>query len=184
MRVIATVIGPLKKHVGMYQWTVDWLQSMESLRKLFSLSNTIKIFQEKLWWSLSWTDMTVSQLTPRWFCKLSFFMACHWLPNRFIRQQIVAKSHHHQVAKICENECIGFNVTNCRERTISVEKGGQSVATLSVWATVRMDDDPVKNPYWDPRVFYWIIVPEREINVSSFADQGLCLRWEGTVCWI
>ena len=52
-----------------------------------------------------------------------------------------------QVAKICENECIGFNVTNRRERTISVEKGGQSVATLSVWATVRMDDDPVKNPY-------------------------------------
>ena len=74
-------------------------------------------------------------------------MACHWLPNRFIRQQIVARFHHHQVAKICENECIGFNVTNRRERTISVEKGGQSVATLSVWATVRMDDDPVKNPY-------------------------------------
>ena len=89
MRVIATVIGPLKKHVGMYQWTVDWLQSIQSLK------NTIKIFQEKLWWSLSWTDMTASQLTPRWFCKLSFFTACHWLPNRFIRQQIVAKLHHH-----------------------------------------------------------------------------------------
>ena len=52
-----------------------------------------------------------------------------------------------KVAKICENECIGFNVTNRRERTISVEKGGQSVAALSVWATVKMDDDPVKNPY-------------------------------------
>ena len=52
-----------------------------------------------------------------------------------------------QVVKICENECIGFNVTNRRERTISVEKGGQSIAALSVWANVRMDDDPVKNPY-------------------------------------
>ena len=56
-------------------------------------------------------------------------------------------STNYQESKICENECIGFNVTNRRERTISVEKGGQSVATLSVWATVRMDDDPVKNPY-------------------------------------
>ena len=73
-----------------------------------------------------------------------------------------------QVAKICENECIGFNVTNRRERTISVEKGGQSVAALSVWATVRMDDDPVKNPYWNEGS-----VCAKWINVSSFADQDV-----------
>jgi len=86
MRVIATVIGPLKKHVG--------------------------------------KTVMISQLD-----------GYDGLPIDS------------QVAKICENECIGFNVTNRRDRTISVEKGGQSVAALSVWATVRMDDDPVKNPY-------------------------------------
>jgi len=86
MRVIATVIGPLKKHVG--------------------------------------KTVMISQLD-----------GYDGLP---IDSQVV---------KICENECIGFNVTNRRERTISVEKGGQSIAALSVWANVRMDDDPVKNPY-------------------------------------
>jgi hypothetical protein len=51
------------------------------------------------------------------------------------------------VAKICENECIGFNVTNRSSQTLQIEKGGQAVACLSVWATVRMEDDPTRNPY-------------------------------------
>ena len=52
-----------------------------------------------------------------------------------------------QVTKICENECIGFNVTNRGSRTLWIEKAGQSVAALSVWATVRMEDNPGRNPY-------------------------------------
>lgn len=52
-----------------------------------------------------------------------------------------------QVTKICENECIGFNVTNRSGRVLEVMKTGQAVATLSVWANVRMEDDPTRNPY-------------------------------------
>ena len=51
------------------------------------------------------------------------------------------------MTKICENECIGFNVTNRGSRTLWIEKAGQSVAALSVWATVRMEDNPGRNPY-------------------------------------
>jgi hypothetical protein len=51
------------------------------------------------------------------------------------------------VTKICENECIGFNVTNRSSRVLEVMKKGQPVVTLSVWANVRMEDDPMRNPY-------------------------------------
>lgn len=41
-----------------------------------------------------------------------------------------------QISKICENECIGFNVTNHSSETLVIEKAGQGVACLSLWAIV------------------------------------------------
>ena len=45
-----------------------------------------------------------------------------------------------QIAKICENECIGFNVTNHSSETLVIEKAGQGVACLSLWAVVKSDN--------------------------------------------
>jgi len=47
-----------------------------------------------------------------------------------------------QISKICENECIGFNVTNLSGETLVIEKAGQGVACLSLWATVHTDLSP------------------------------------------
>jgi len=44
-----------------------------------------------------------------------------------------------QISKICENECIGFNVTNQSSETLVIEKAGQGVACLSLWAVVKSD---------------------------------------------
>lgn len=52
-----------------------------------------------------------------------------------------------QISKICENECIGFNVTNYGSETLIIEKAGQGVACLSLWATVRSDEQPYKLLY-------------------------------------
>ena len=45
-----------------------------------------------------------------------------------------------QIRRICENDCIGFDVTNNGRDTLVIEKASQAVAYLSVWATVRMED--------------------------------------------
>ena len=45
-----------------------------------------------------------------------------------------------QIRRICENDCIGFDVTNTGRDTLVIEKASQAVAYLSVWATVRMED--------------------------------------------
>ena len=52
-----------------------------------------------------------------------------------------------QISKICENECIGFNVTNYGNETPIIEKAGQGVACLSLWATVKSDEQPHKLLY-------------------------------------
>ena len=46
-----------------------------------------------------------------------------------------------QIRRICENDCIGFDVTNTGRDILVIEKASQAVAYLSVWATVRMEDD-------------------------------------------
>ena len=46
-----------------------------------------------------------------------------------------------QIRRICENDCIGFDVTNNGRETLVLEKDSQAVAYLSVWSTVRMEDD-------------------------------------------
>ena len=43
-----------------------------------------------------------------------------------------------QVARVCDNEKI--NVTNRGRHTMVIEKSGQPIACLSVWATVRIDE--------------------------------------------
>jgi len=80
MKIIATVLGPLKKYVG--------------------------------------KEVLVSQMDD---CK-----ECPVQP---------------QIRRICENDCIGFDVTNDGRETMVLEKKSQTVANLSVWATVRMEDD-------------------------------------------
>ena len=45
-----------------------------------------------------------------------------------------------QIRRICENECIGFDVTNTGRDTLVIEKASQAVACLSVWATVRVEE--------------------------------------------
>ena len=45
-----------------------------------------------------------------------------------------------QICRICENECIGFDVTNTGRDTLVIEKASQAVACLSVWATVRVEE--------------------------------------------
>jgi len=86
MKVIATVIGPLKKHVG--------------------------------------KEVLISQL-----------------------EGVDDFPIESQISQICENENIGIDVTNHSSRPLTVEKGGQAVACLSVWATVQMEDNPHKIPY-------------------------------------
>ena len=44
-----------------------------------------------------------------------------------------------QIRRICENDCIGFDVTNTGRDTLVIEKASQAVACLSVWATVKME---------------------------------------------
>ena len=44
-----------------------------------------------------------------------------------------------QICQICENECIGFDVTNTGRDPLVIEKASQAVACLSVWATVKME---------------------------------------------
>jgi len=80
MKIIATVLGPLKKYVG--------------------------------------KEVLVSQMNDGKECP--------------IRPQI---------RRICENDCIGFDVTNEGRETMVLEKDSQAVANLSVWATVRLDQD-------------------------------------------
>ena len=43
-----------------------------------------------------------------------------------------------QIRRICENDCIGFDVTNTGRDTLVIKKASQAVACLSVWATVKM----------------------------------------------
>ena len=45
-----------------------------------------------------------------------------------------------KIRRICENDCIGFDVINEGRETLVLEKDSQAVANLSVWATVRNDD--------------------------------------------
>eukprot|EP00090_Calanus_glacialis_P038278 TRINITY_DN6686_c0_g1_i1.p1 TRINITY_DN6686_c0_g1~~TRINITY_DN6686_c0_g1_i1.p1 ORF type:complete len:448 (+),score=136.48 TRINITY_DN6686_c0_g1_i1:29-1345(+) len=45
-----------------------------------------------------------------------------------------------QVARVCDNEKIGINVTNRGRHTMVIEKSGQPIACLSVWATVRIEE--------------------------------------------
>jgi len=44
-----------------------------------------------------------------------------------------------QIRRICENDCIGFDVTNTGQDTLVIEKNSQAVAYLSIWATVGGD---------------------------------------------
>ena len=46
-----------------------------------------------------------------------------------------------QIRRICENDCIGFDVTNDGRETMVLSKDSQAVANLSIWATVRMEDE-------------------------------------------
>ena len=45
-----------------------------------------------------------------------------------------------QVACVCDNEKIGINVSNRGCHTMVIEKSGQPIAGLSVWATVRIEE--------------------------------------------
>ena len=166
---------------GSLQQLLDLLKSMLVSTRAISKHE----YDKTLCFRQNCDDLPTGRLrrTPNWLsgesalCNLPLFMAHvkrdlsdnNLLLDLFLNQiSSWPSTAQLQVAKICENECIGFNVTNRRDRTISVEKGGQSVAALSVWATVRMDDDPVKNPYWNEGS-----VCAKWINVSSCADQDV-----------
>jgi len=43
---------------------------------------------------------------------------------------------HSQIARIMDNEKIGINISNRGRRTLVIEKTGQAIATVSVWANV------------------------------------------------
>ena len=45
-----------------------------------------------------------------------------------------------QVARVCDNEKIGINVTNRGRHTMVIKKSGQPIACLSAWATVRIKE--------------------------------------------
>ena len=63
-----------------------------------------------------------------------------------IESQVIMQRFTHRmkamqkVARICDNEKIGINVTNRGRNTLIIEKSGQPIACLSVWSTVRFDD--------------------------------------------
>jgi len=44
-----------------------------------------------------------------------------------------------QLTRICDNENVGFEVRNRSSNTMKIFKEGQEVATLSVWANVKLD---------------------------------------------
>ena len=46
-----------------------------------------------------------------------------------------------QIRRISENDCLGFDVTNNGRDTLVIEKDSQPVAYLSIWATVKEQDD-------------------------------------------
>ena len=54
--------------------------------------------------------------------------------------QLTNKTYFLQIRRICENDCIGFDVTNNGRETLVLEKDSQAVAYLSMWSTVRMED--------------------------------------------
>jgi len=96
MKIIATVLGPLKKYVGEIP---DY--------KIFVINNhTIG------------KEVLVSQMNDGQECPIQ-----------------------PQIRRICENDCIGFDVTNDGRETMVLEKNSQAVANLSVWATVRIEED-------------------------------------------
>ena len=55
--------------------------------------------------------------------------------------QLTNQAYLLQIRRICENDCIGFDVTNNGRETLVLEKESQAVAYLSVWSTVRMEDE-------------------------------------------
>lgn len=55
--------------------------------------------------------------------------------------QLTNQTYLLQIRRICENDCIGFDVTNNGRETLVLEKDSQAVAYLSVWSTVRMEDE-------------------------------------------
>ena len=44
------------------------------------------------------------------------------------------------MTRICDNEKIGFNVTNRGRSTLVIEKCAQAIACVSVWATIRIEE--------------------------------------------
>ena len=115
MKIIATVLGPLKKYVGEIhdlQITRIFVMNYHTLGK----------------------EVLVSQMDDCKECPVQPQV----LRNIFINQFSMKKC---QIRRICENDCIGFDVTNDGRETMVLEKNSQTVANLSVWATVRMEED-------------------------------------------
>ena len=47
----------------------------------------------------------------------------------------------YQVCRILENDCIGFTVMNRGKDVLRIEKDGQNVAYISVWAKQDLSED-------------------------------------------
>ena len=75
-------------------------------------------------------------------------MTCHLVRVLFIGKEVLISELdgaeqipiQGQVARVCDNEKIGINVTNRGRHTMVIEKSGQPIACLSVWATVRIEE--------------------------------------------
>jgi len=49
-----------------------------------------------------------------------------------------------QVCRILDYDCIGFNVRNCTQEVIEIDKRGQNVAYISVWANMAINEDLIR----------------------------------------
>ena len=52
-----------------------------------------------------------------------------------------------QIARITDNEKIGINISNRGKRTLVIEKTGQAIATISVWANVGPESEQFTMKY-------------------------------------
>ena len=109
MKIIATVLGPLKKYVGEIPDYQIFVINNHTLGK----------------------EVLVSQMNDGQECPIQ--PQVQIFNNYFLMMK-------YQIRRICENDCIGFDVTNDGRETMVLEKNSQAVANLSVWATVRIEE--------------------------------------------